>query len=163
MERHTSLSQFVLSTKSGCECVAHIAQTQRCCCWWTRSGLSTPYRAKQCCRGSQRWKVRCFAFRQVADDAGGTHGGVAGRGRRTGRPLKPALYAPRALVHVSEELLDSERLYAFMDDVCVCCGPDRVADIHQLLGREMWARIQLHQGKTQFWNRGGTAPHGWRQ
>ena len=40
----------------------------------------------------------------------------------------------RALVHVSEELLDSERLFAFMDDVYVCCGPDRVATIHQPLG-----------------------------
>ena len=66
-------------------------------------------------------------------------------------------------VHVSEELLDSERLFAFMDDVYVCCGPDRVEDIHQSMEREMWdhARIQLHQGKTQLWNRGGTAPQGW--
>ena len=88
-----------------------------------------------------------------------------GEGGEEGDPLMPALYAcgqHRALVHVSEELLDSERLFAFMDDVYVCCGPDRVAAIHQLLG-EMWdrARIQLHQGKTQFWNRGGTSPRGW--
>ena len=62
-----------------------------------------------------------------------------------------------------EELLDSEHLFAFMDDVHVCCGPDRVGAIHQLLGREMWdrARIQFHQGVMQFWNRGGTSPHGW--
>ena len=53
---------------------------------------------------------------------------------RTGRPLMPALCAcgqHRAFIHVSEELLDSERLFAFMDDVC--CGPDHVAAIHQLL------------------------------
>ena len=100
------------------------------------------------------------------DDAGGTHEVWQGEGGEQGDPLMPALYAcgqHRALVHVSEELLDSERLFAFMDDVYVCCGPDRVAAIHQLLEREMWdrARIQLHQGKTQFWNRGGTSPHGW--
>ena len=56
-----------------------------------------------------------------------------GEGGEQGDPLMPALYAcgqHRALVHVSEELLDSERLFAFMDDVYVCCGPDRVAAIH---------------------------------
>ena len=38
-------------------------------------------------------------------------------GREQGDPLMPALYAcgqHRALVHVSEHLLDTERLFAFM-------------------------------------------------
>ena len=71
------------------------------------------------------------------DGAGGTHEVWQGEGGEQSDPFMPALYAcgqHRALVHVSEELLDSERLFAFMDDVCVCCGPDRVAAIHQLLG-----------------------------
>ena len=78
----------------------------------------------------------------------------------------PALYAcgqHRALVHVSENLLDSERLFAFMDDIYVSSAPDRTEALHQSLDRQMWdhARIRLHQGKTQLWNRGGVAPEGW--
>ena len=68
----------------------------------------------------------------------------------------------RAIVHVSEDLLDSERLFAFMDDVYVRSAPDRVEAIHQSVDREMWdhARIRRHQGKTQLWNRGGVAQEG---
>ena len=181
VERHTSPFQFALSTKSGCECVAHIAQamtdwtrTQRCCRWTI--GAFDLISREAMLRGLSEVEgggsvlpfVKLFysspSMYWWTDDAGGTH--EVWQGGEQGDPLMPALYAcgqHRALVHVSEELLDSERLFAFMDDVYVCCGPDRVAAIHQLLEREMWdrARIQLHQGKTQFWNRGGSSPHGW--
>ena len=65
----------------------------------------------------------------------------------------------RALLHVSENLLDTECLVAFQDDVHVCCGTKRSEEVHTSLEREMWdhAKIQLHQGKTQLWNRGGVA------
>ena len=81
-----------------------------------------------------------------------------------GDPLMPALCACGqhcALVHVSEDLLDSERLFAFMDDIYVSSTPDRTEALHQSLDRQMWdhARIRLHQGKTQ-WN-SGVAPEGW--
>ena len=71
-----------------------------------------------------------------------------------------ALYAcgqHRALLHVSENLLDTECLFAFQDDVYVCCGTERPEEVRTSLEREM----QLHQGKTQLWNRGGVAPQGW--
>ena len=143
-----------------------------------RPSLGASAHEKQCCRGSQRWKVAavfCLSsgyFTAPLQCVGGPTMQEAlmrcGRGRAENRatplcPLCTLVANTGVLVHVSEELLDSERLFAFMDDVYVCCGPDRVAAIHQLLGREMWdrARIQLHQGKTQFWNRGGTFPHGW--
>ena len=57
------------------------------------------------------------------DDAGGTHEVWQGEGGEQGDPLMPALYAcgqHRALVNVSEELLDSERLFAlWMTCTCV--------------------------------------------
>ena len=54
------------------------------------------------------------------DDMGVTHEIWQGEGGEQGDLLMPALYAcgqHRALVHVSEDLLDSERLFAFMNDV----------------------------------------------
>ena len=99
------------------------------------------------------------------DDLGVTHEVWQGEGGEQGDPLMPALYAcgqHRALLHVSENLLDTERLFAFQDDVYVCCGTERSEEVHTSLEREMWDhKIQLHKGKTQLWNRGGIAPQGW--
>ena len=55
---------------------------------------------------------------------------------------------------------ENEKLFAFLDDIYVVCDPDRVGDVHQLLQRELWvhARISLHLGKTQVWNRTGECP-----
>ena len=77
----------------------------------------------------------------------------------------PALFAlglHQALVAVQAGLLPSERLFAFLDDIYVVCSPDRVADVYGSLQAELWrhARIQVHQGKTQLWNRGGVMLHG---
>ena len=77
----------------------------------------------------------------------------------------PASFAPglhQALVAVQAGLLPSERLFAFLDDIYVVCSPDRVADVHASLQAELWrhARIQVHQGKTQVWNRDGVMPRG---
>ena len=51
---------------------------------------------------------------------------------------------------------------AFLDDIYVVCAPERVADIHASLQVELWrhARISVHQGKTQLWNRAGVVPSG---
>ena len=50
-------------------------------------------------------------------------------------------------------------------DVYVVCSPDRVWDIHEELRTQLWAhaKIQMHKGKTQVWNRGGVAPDGWER
>ena len=78
---------------------------------------------------------------------------------RDGTSLHAANIAPW---YVSEDLLDSERLFAFMDDIYMSSAPDRTEAFHQSLDRQMYhARIRLHQGKTQFWNRGGVAREGW--
>ena len=91
-----------------------------------------------------------------------------GEGAEQGDFLMPALRTcgqHRALARVIEELRDAERLFACMDDVYVCCARARVAAIRKSLKREMWdhARVRLHNGKTQLWNRGGAAPDGWER
>ena len=78
----------------------------------------------------------------------------------------PALFAlgqHQALVAVHDQLTPQERLFAFHDDKNAVCSPERVSDIHNMLQRELWihSRIQVHQGKTQLWNRGGVEPRGW--
>ena len=67
------------------------------------------------------------------DDEGVTHEVVQGEGGEQGDPLMPALYAlgqHRALVAINDQLLPTERLLAFHDDLYVLCSPHRVADVH---------------------------------
>ena len=80
----------------------------------------------------------------------------------------PALFSlgqHRALEAVQSHLGPTERLFAFLDDIYVVCGPDRVWQIHEDLRTQLWthAKIQMHKGKTQVWNRGGVAPDGWER
>ena len=59
---------------------------------------------------------------------------VAHRGAR--RPLMPLLFAlglHRALTAVRERFLPSEKVFAFLDDVCVICGAHGVLAVHRTL------------------------------
>ena len=79
------------------------------------------------------------------------------RGLGTGRSPHARFIRLRPIL--TEDLQDSERLFAFVDDDSVSCKPDRTQAIPQSLDREMWDHgIRLHQGKTQLWNRGGVSP-----
>ena len=52
---------------------------------------------------------------------------------------------------------------AFLDDIHIATPePDRVIEAHTVVAEELWshARIQVHLGKTQVWNRGGIEPAG---
>ena len=52
---------------------------------------------------------------------------------------------------------------AFLDDIIISTPePDRVTEAHTIVVEELWshARIQVHFGKTQVWNRGGIEPEG---
>ena len=70
--------------------------------------------------------------------------------------MHPALRAAQA------RLGPSERIFAFLDDVCVVCLPERVQTVVSILAAELWnhALIQVHEGKTQVWNRAGEEPVG---
>ena len=62
VEHHTSPFQYALSTRSGCEYVAHITQAMtdldppRPCCQWKELERSTSSRVKPRCRDS--WRLR---------------------------------------------------------------------------------------------------------
>ena len=59
-------------------------------------------------------------------------------------------------------MLPSEHLLPFLDDIYVVCGAVRVSDVYTSLQQELWrhSRIEVHQGKTQLWNRDGVMPSG---
>ena len=62
-----------------------------------------------------------------------------------------------ALVAVQSELLEGERLFALLDDICVICSPERVGDIHQALQKHLRKQTgrSIHLEKTKLWNAGG--------
>ena len=67
-----------------------------------------------------------------------------------------------ALMAAQERLRPAERIFAFLDDVCVVCHPERVETVVSILAAKLWthAQIQVHDGKTQVWNRAGEEPAG---
>ena len=75
-------------------------------------------------------------------------------------PLFFSLAQHAALVATQEQLRPGEFLFAFLDDICIVCLPDRVGDIHAVLQEELYrhARISVHLGKTKVWNSGGEEP-----
>ena len=88
-----------------------------------------------------------------------------GEGGEQGDPLMPLLFSlgiHDALAEVATHLEEGEQLCAFLDDVYAICQPHRVRHIYDLLATMLaqHAGIQLHQGKTRVWNRGGSCPPG---
>ena len=99
------------------------------------------------------------------DESGHTHVVHQGEGGEQGDALMPMLYAlgqHRALLCLQDFLLPHEHLFAYLDDLYVVCLPDRVGPIFKHLQEalDQYARIQVHLGKTQVWNRGGHVPPG---
>ena len=148
IEQATSPFHFALTTKSGCECIAHIAQALTdldanatllsvdgigafdLISWNAMlQGLLEVEGG-----GSVLSFVRQFYGSPSTywwDDESQTKS-CMGRAGEQGDPLLPALYAlgHKALVAVSERLLPTERLLTFHDELFVLCGPPRVADAH---------------------------------
>ena len=80
-----------------------------------------------------------------------------------GDPLMPMLFSLGMHPPVRADqtrLRPPERVSAFLDDVCVVCFPERVQTVVSILAAELWnhAHIQVHDGKTQVWNRAGEGP-----
>ena len=136
-----------------------------------RNWCVRPHLARSCVavtRG-RGWGRRCPPFQfhgspsmcWWTDDTGVTHEIWQGEGGEQCDPS--ALYAcgqHRALVHVSEDLLDSERLLAFMDDIYVISKPDRT----EALPGDVGARADptpSRQDATVEQRRSG--PRGWER
>ena len=88
-----------------------------------------------------------------------------GEGGEQGDPLMPALFSlgqHDALEAVKAELLPTEKLCAFLDDVYVVCRPERVSAVYAVVERCLFEHtgIRLNAGKTKVYNKGGVKPNG---
>ena len=100
------------------------------------------------------------------DSEGVVHEILQGEGGEQRDALMPALFAlgqHDALLAIQDRLRPEERLFAFLDDIYVWSpSPNRMATLHTTIQEQLLAHtgIQIHQGKTQLWNRAGVAPAG---
>ena len=77
--------------------------------------------------------------------------------------MMPGLFAlgqHPALAEVQSSLQNGEAVSAFLDDMYIICGPDRVVFLFRLAQETLWkhARIEVNLRKTKVWNAGGVEP-----
>ena len=183
VESATAPFQFALSTKAGGECVAHVAQAltdmDDNATLLSVDGIGAFDLVSRGAMMSGLLEVEGGAsalpfVRQFYgspstylwdDDDGVTHEIAQGEGGEQVDALMPLLFSlglHRSLCAVSDRLLPTERLLAFLDDLYVICSPERVSHVYRVLQEELWvhSRIQMHHGKTQVWNRARVPPTG---
>ena len=183
-EAATAPFHFALSTKAGCDCIAHILQSitdldpEATVISMDGIGAYDLISRNAMLEGLLRMEkgdqnpslremflwdsVNIFVGRR--DGSHPTHPPRGGRGSKA-TPLMPMLFAlgkHPALAAAQERLRGNELLFAYLDDVYAVCRPDRVGAIFAILEQELQAHaeIRLHLGKTQVWNRGGVTPDG---
>ena len=183
VEIATALFQYALSTRVGCECIAHVIQTLTgineeatvvsidgvgVFDLISRNAMLQAF--LEIDGGDQIMPfVRQFYGRPSThlweDEMGEVHEIAQGEGGEQGDPLMPLLFSlgqHAALAAANARLEGGERLFAYLDDIYVICSPRRVLEVHRVLQEELWAhaRIRIHHGKTQLWNQGGSEPAG---
>ena len=147
VESATALFQFALSTKAGSECIAHVAQAltdmDDHATLLSVDGIGAFDLVSRGAMMSGLLEVKGGAsalpfVRQFYgspstylwdDDNGVTHEIAQGEGGEQGDALMPLLFSfglHRSLCAVSDRLLPTERLLAFLDDLHVICSPERV-------------------------------------
>ena len=99
------------------------------------------------------------------DDESKVHSIPQGEGGEQGDAMMPLLYAlgqHAAVTSITSKLEDSEKIFAFLDNIYVVCKPHRVAIIFEMIRVELWdhAKIRINDGKTKVWNNGGITPAG---
>ena len=177
----TAPFQYALSTRAGCECVAHalqgITEISATATITSIDGISAfdliSRRAMlEGVRGVHEGVVPFVSMFYSSpsgylwqDSSGTTHTIVQGEGGEQGDPLMPLLFSlgqHPALVSVQQQLNDGEHLFAYLDDIYVVTEPGRVRTVITLLENALWQRagISIHQGKTKIWNRAGVEPPG---
>ena len=173
-EKATAPFQCALSTKAGCECVAHIVQAltdqdvnatvvtvdgvgafdliSRNA---TLEGLLSMEGGDQILPFARLFYGTTSTY-LWEDEMGNTQEIPQGDGGEQGDPLTPMLFSlgeHPALEAIRRRLLDDET---------VVCLPDRVCAVLAIMAEDLarHAHISIHHGKTQVWNRGGIAPEG---
>ena len=182
VQRATAPYQYAMSTKCGCECIAHALQ-----------GLTEldPRATVMSIDGISAFDlISRRAMLQALDNVAGGSAAVPfvsmfcgtpshylwgdslgrvtitqGEGWEQGDAMMPLLFSlgqHAALERVQRSLCEGEVLFAFLDDVYTVSMPHCVCDIHRLLEESLWAEsgIQVYEGKTQFWNAIGESPPG---
>ena len=183
VEAATAPFQYALSTKAGCECVAHVLQTltdlspEVTVTSIDGVGAYDLISRNAMLEGLLRMEggdqilpfVRMFYSGPSTylweDEMGVTQHIAQGAGGEQGDPLMPILFAlgqHGALEATQARLGRGEHVMAFLDDIYVTNQPGRVTEAHTVVEEELWthASIHLHHGKTKVWNRGGVEPEG---
>ena len=175
----TSPFQYALSTRTGCECIAHAFQAlteanpEATILSVDGIGAFDLVSRGAMLQGLCHVSPSAVPFvRQFygtpsrylwEDDSGKVHDIDQGEGGEQGDPLMPMLFSlgqHNALRAVQARLQEGELIFAYLDDVYIVCSPERVSAIYAILQEELWrhARIRIHHGKTQVWNRSGNRP-----
>ena len=177
----TAPFQFALSTRAGCECVAHalqgLTETDPEATVLSIDGISAfdlvsraaMLRGLSGVIGGERAIpfVRMFYGEPSVylweDDHGVVHNIHQAEGGEQGDALMPLLFAlgqHAALVAVQSQLIAGEKLMAFLDDIYVVTRPERIGAVYVTLQNELLAHsgIRIHGGKTRVWNSGGVRP-----
>ena len=177
--------QFALSTHAGVDSVGHVVRAMtdadpkdRVVCggdWRTRP---CPPRGDDVQFAGSPWVTRVTAIRQLflrvtfpLQLGGPTRTearNLAARGRRTRRSFMPLLFSlaiHNALAAVKAQMIQGEFLFAFLGDLHVVAQPAKIRFVYNLLGARLHegGGIQLHEGKTRTWNRGGLCPEGMQE
>ena len=177
VEAATAPCQYALSTRSGCECIAHSLQGM---CemdhTWTVLSIDGIGAFDQISRAAMldgllnvagAGQVLPFVLMFYGapsaylweDDAGVIHTIRQGEGGEQGDALMPLLFAlghHSALEAIQEELHEGEHLLAFHDDIYTTSSPERVGSVYALF--DGYSRIRINGGKTQVWNQAGVRP-----
>ena len=77
-------------------------------------------------------------------------------------PLLFNLGLHTSLKSISDRLLITEKIFAFLDDIYLVCRPNRVAAVYEIVRQKLQrhTNIDIHSGKTKIWNRSGEKPSG---
>ena len=179
----TAPFQFALTTRSGCECVAHtiqaLCQADPELTLTSLDGVSAfdLISRRAMLEGlahvpggaSALPFVHLFYGRPSRylweDDHGVAHAIEQGEGGGQADPLMPLLFAVgqhAGLVATHERMQGSERLFAFLDNIYTLTSHLQVAPVHAIVAEELGrhAHISINEGKTHVWNMGGVEPEG---
>ena len=177
----TAPHQFALSTRAGCECVAHMLQgvTE------LNPGITVTSIDGVSAFDMISRRAMIDGLRQVEggpatlpfvrmfygtpseylweDSDGEVHSFPQGEGGEQGDPMMPLLFSVgqhHALEVVSRSLREGEKVMAFLDDIYFCSEPNRVGGVYVAIedALQNHAGISIHGGKTKVWNASGVRP-----
>ena len=177
----TAPHQYALSTRSGCECVAHVLQglteMNPRTTITSIDGVSAydMISRRSMLDGLCRVEgghatlpcVRMFygsLSEYLWEDAEGVvHSIAQGEGGEKGDPIMPLLFAVgqhHALDTVSRSLREDEKLLAYLDDIYFCTEPNGVGEVYTVVQEALQthAGISIRGGKTKVWNMSGERP-----